>query len=477
MRAQSYVSLFTLVVILLAAGPWSANAQTKSDWLGFRGTNGVGVAESGKLPAEFGPTKKLHWKTTVPFGRSSPVVTADRIFLTASEGDKLITIALSRKNGRILWRRDVKRAHRMFMYRDNDPASPSPVSDGKNVFVFFAELGLISYDRDGVERWRLPLGPFNSFYGMAGSPVLASDTLVMVCDQRTNSFIVAVDARTGRVRWKTERSARDAYSTPAIYTPKAGATQVLVLGANILDAYSLETGERLWWVTNVGSSPKGVPVLGDQMVYISAPGADESYYPPYDVTLKKYDKNNDRLIYREEMKADAGEYEHFGWLDSNNDGYVDEREYDAVRNYRASGYGVTAIRLGGTGDVTRTHVVWRVNKAHPNIPAPLLYGGVLYLMKEGGIVSSLNPLTGEVLKTGRTPEALEEYYSSPVAADGKVFVLSASCKATVLKAGPQWEILAVNDFREECWATPAIAGNNLYIRTHNAMYSVGQAVK
>ena len=466
-----------LTAVLFALNPCSAHAQSKSAWLGFRGTNGVGVAERSKLPAEFGPTKKLRWKTMIPFGRSSPVVTANHVFLTASEGDNLITIALSRRNGKVLWRRDVARSHKMTMYRDNDPASPSPVSDGKNVFVFFAELGLISYGPDGVERWRLPLGPFNSFYGMGGSPVLAGDTLVMVCDQRTNSFIVAVDARTGKVRWKKERAVRDAYSTPTIYRPKAGPIQVLVLGANILDSYSLETGERLWWVTNVGSSPKGVPVLGNDMVYISASGADESYYPPYDVTLTKYDKNNDRLIYREEMKADPGEYEHFGWLDSNNDGYVDEKEYDTVRNYRASGYGVTAIRLGGTGDVSRTHVAWRVNKSHPNIPAPLLYGGVLYLMKEGGIISSLNPLTGEVLKTGRTPEALEEYYSSPVAADGKVFVLSASCKATVLKAGAQWEVLAMNDFREECWATPAIAGDDFYIRTHNAIYSINQSAK
>ena len=130
------------------------------------------------------PQKNLVWKTALPFARSSPVVTADRVFLTATEGDKLITLALDRKTGKIFWRRDVVRARHMPIYKANDGASPSPVSDGKNVFAFFGELGLIAYGPDGKELWRVPLGPFNSFYGMGGSPVLAGNTLVMVCDQR-----------------------------------------------------------------------------------------------------------------------------------------------------------------------------------------------------------------------------------------------------------------------------------------------------
>ena len=200
----------------------------------------------------------------MPFARSSPVVTADRIFLTASEGDKLITLALDRKTGKVLWRRDVVRARHMPIYRANDAASPSPVSDGKNVFVFFAELGLISYGPDGKERWRVPLGPFNSFYGMGGSPVLAGNTLVMVCDQRTDSFIIAVDARNGKELWKKNRTNFEGYSTPAIYKPKDGTSASDRLGSHTVDAYSLDKGERLWWVTKIGSYPKGVPVLGDR---------------------------------------------------------------------------------------------------------------------------------------------------------------------------------------------------------------------
>ena len=470
----------SLPLLLLMIAPFAvANAQTSNknatnDWLQFRGPNGSGVAEGSVLPAEFGSTKNLVWKVPVPFARSSPVVTADRVFLTAAEGDKLITLALDRKSGKVLWRRDVVRARHMPIYKANDGASPTPVSDGKNVFVFFAELGLISYGPDGKERWRVPLGPFNSFYGMGGSPVLAGNTLVMVCDQRTNSFIVAVDTRDGKVLWQKNRSNYEAYSTPAFYKPKDGPGQVIVLGSHTVDAYSVDKGERLWWVTRTGAYPKGVPLLGTDMVYVMGDGGDDPFLPPFDESLKA-DANKDGKLGRDEIKGSAEFLDHFGWLDSNNDGYVERSEYDFVRNSTTGGHGLTAIRLTGQGDLTSSNVVWRVTKSYPSIPAPLLYRGVMYLMKEGGIVSSLDPVSGQVLKQGRTPQALEEYYASPVAADGKVFVISASGKVSVLKADAQWEIIATSDLGEEVWATPAIAGGNLYVRTRNALYSFGES--
>jgi outer membrane protein assembly factor BamB len=464
---------FLIATLLLIAAGSSTYAQTSTnEWLQFRGPNGTGVADGVALPAEFNSTKNIVWKTQVPFARSSPVVTADRVFLTASEGDKLSTLALDRKTGKLLWRRDVVRARHMPLYKANDAASPSPVSDGKNVFAFFGELGLISYGPDGKERWRVPLGPFNSFYGMGGSPVLAGNTLVMVCDQRAGSFVVAVDARNGKVLWQKSRTNYEAYSTPAIYKPKDGPAQVIILGSYTVDAYSLDKGERLWWVSKIGAYPKGVPVLGTDMVYVTADGGEEPFLPPFDEILKG-DSNKDQRIQREEVKSNADAYDHFGWLDSNNDGSIERAEFDFVRNSTTSGHGVTAVRLSGSGDLTSSNVVWRVKKSYPSIPSPLIYRGVMYLMKEGGIVTSLDPASGQVLKHGRTPDALEEYYASPVAADGKIFLVSASGKVTVLKADAQWEILAMNDLDEEVWATPAIAGGNLYIRTRNTLYSFG----
>lgn len=472
MRSKNLLPLAVMFITALSA--ISAFAQKTSsqttEWLQFRGPNGMGVAEGATLPDEFSAKKNVVWKTEVPFARSSPVVTADRVFLTATEGDKLSTIALDRKTGKVAWRSDVVRARHMTMYKANDGASPSPVSDGKNVYVFFAELGLISYGPDGKERWRLPLGPFNSFYGMAGSPVLAGNTLILVCDQRTDSYIIAVNARDGKVLWKKNRPNYEAYSTPGIYYPKNGPAQVIVPGSLTVDAYSLDKGERLWWVSKIGSYPKGVPVLGTDMVYVVADGGDQPFLPPFDETLKA-DTNKDQKLGRDEMKGEGAE--HFGWLDSNNDGFIERSEYDFVRDSTVGGHGVTAVRLSGHGDLTTSNVVWNVTKAYPSIPTPLLYNGVMYLMKEGGIVSSLNPANGQVLKQGRTTGALEEYYASPVAGDGKIFVISATGKVTVLKADAQWEILRLNDLEEEVWATPAIAGNNLYIRTRSKLYAFG----
>jgi len=328
---------FSLLLLALAfvaqSSLYGQQAQKPgNEWLQFRGPNGTGVAEGFTLPAEFSATKNLAWKTTVPFARSSPVITADRIFLTATEGDKLITLALDRKTGKLLWRRDAVRARHMTIYKANDGASPTPVSDGKNVFAFFAELGLISYGPDGKERWRVPLGPFNSFYGMGGSPVLTGNTLVMVCDQRTDSFIIAVDARNGKELWRKSRPNFEAYSTPAIYQPKDGPAQVIVLGSQSVDAYSLDKGERLWWVTRIGSYPKGVPVLGTEMVYVIGEGADEPFLPPFEEMLKQFDANKDQRIHRDEVKSQAEALEHFGWLDANNDGFIERAEHDFVRN-------------------------------------------------------------------------------------------------------------------------------------------------
>lgn len=483
MKVKISLPVFVMAIAISIVVESSTYAQKKSseptdttrtnEWLQFRGPNGTGVAQGYALPAEFNSTKNLVWKTPVPFARSSPIVTADRVFITASEADKLITLALDRKTGKVLWRRDVVRARHMPIYKANDAASPSPVSDGKNVYVFFAELGLISYGPDGKERWRVPLGPFNSFYGMAASPVLAGNTLVMVCDHRTDSYIIAVDARTGKELWKKSRTNYEAYSTPAIYKSKDGPAQVVVIGSQTVDAYSLDKGERLWWVSKIGSYPKGVPVFGTDVVYVIADGGDEPFLPTFDESLKGFDTNKDQKLQHEEVKSNKDAYEHFGWLDGNNDGIVDRAEWDFVRNSTISGQGVTAVRLSGQGDLTSSNVVWNVKKSYPSIPSPLIYQGVMYLMKEGGIVSSLDPANGQILKQGRTPDALEEYYASPVAADGKIFVVSASGKVTVLKAGAQWEIMAMNDLDEEVWATPAIAGSNLYIRTRNALYSFG----
>ena len=176
-----------------------------ADWPQFRGPNGTGVSLDTGLPTQMGPHRNLVWKTPLPPGHSSPVLSGDRIFLTAIDGKKLLTICLDRNTGEVAWIREAPRPRTQPLNSTNNPASPTPVSDGKNVYVFFGDFGIISYRADGRERWRMPLGPFNNPNGPASSPILVDDLVVLVCDQETDSYLIALDKNDGHVRWKTER--------------------------------------------------------------------------------------------------------------------------------------------------------------------------------------------------------------------------------------------------------------------------------
>jgi hypothetical protein len=235
------------------------------------------VVTTGRLPAEFGPTTNVVWKTELPFGHSSPSLTKDRIFLTAARGNRLVTICLDRKTGKIVWERDAPRPREEKLDNRNGPAGPTPATDGTNVYVFFADFGLISYDMDGKERWRVPLGPFNNLYGMGASPVLVGDVVVLVCDQNTDSFILAVGQRDGRVRWKTPRpEAHSGHSTPILYTPAGGKTQVVVPGSFLLTGYAADTGEKIWWVRGLCFELKSTPVVSGDTLYINGFGTPQN---------------------------------------------------------------------------------------------------------------------------------------------------------------------------------------------------------
>lgn len=441
------------------------------DWPRFRGPNGSGVSDSTGIPVEFGPAKSLLWKTAVPFGRSSPVIAGDRIFLTASDAAKLTVLCLDRANGRILWRRDIERPRTTPLFKYNDSASPSPVTDGKNVYAFFLDLGLVSFSADGAERWRLPLGPFNTFYGLGASPILFGDTVLLLCDTRTDAFLVAVDRASGRIRWRVERTDTrlEGYSSPVIHAPEGQPAQVIVVGTSRVDGYAVATGERLWWARGLGSLPVASPILGKGMVYFSTYGADTPPGPAFDDWLKS-DTNGDGRLSREEIPK----FDEFGGVDTNNDGFLDRTEWDLLRNAAAGAYGQVAVSVDGRGDMSKTGVAWRDKKNYPFVPTALIYKDVLYLVKGGGIIASMDAATGEVFKVGRSKEALGEYYASPVAADDKVIFTSEAGKVTMLKAGRQWEILAVNDLGEECYATPAIVAGQIFIRTRNALYGFGK---
>jgi outer membrane protein assembly factor BamB len=455
----------------------AADSPDPEGWSRFRGPNGSGISISRHLPTEFGPDRNVVWKTELPFGHSSPALTRERIFLTAARDQRLVTICLDRATGRILWERDAPRTRVEKLDSRNGPAGPTPATDGTNVYVFFADYGVISYDVNGRERWRVPLGPFNNLYGMGASPVLVDDLVVLVCDQNTDSYVVALDQKNGRVRWKAARpEAHSGHSTPILYKPAGGATQLIIPGSFLLTAYAVNNGEKLWWVGGLSFELKSTPVVLGDTLYINGfgtpqnqPGAHPNI-PAFDEILKQYGEPSGEVTLARLPNGNAR-----SWIDLDANAAVSRGEWDYYKAAMASENGMLAIKLGGRGDMTATNVRWRYHKSVPQLPSPLVYHNVLYMVNDGGIVTTLHPDTGAEMGQGRLKGAIAPYFASPVAADGKIFMASETGKVAVLAPGGGLEPIAVNDLGDDIYATPAISDGKIYLRTRGWLYCFGLA--
>lgn len=456
------------------------------EWSQFRGPNGTGVSATTNLPETFGPAKNMIWKTELPAGHSSPVLTSDRVFVTAANKEQLFVICLDRNSGKILWQREVPRSREGRLQNVNGPASPSPVTDGSNVYVFFQDFGMMSFDANGKERWKLPLGPFNMFYGFGASPILVDDKVILPVDQDfPSSYLIAVDKNSGKLRWKVERPVViSGYSTPIVYQPKQGPKQIVIPESFQLSAYSVKDGKRVWWVRGLACEMKSIASQDGEYLYINGWGFPQNQpgrqIPtiPFEEALKRYDKNNDKQISKAEAIGDTpmdkilnGAFEAF---DTNRDEKLDARDWEVFRAMMSAENGLLAIKMGGEGDQTASAIRWRYQKPVPQVPSTLLYKGVLYMINDSGILISFDPATGNVIKQGRLHGAIDKYFSSPVAADDKVFLIGQGGQVSVLKAGGEWEVLAVNELDDECFATPAISEGRIYIRTRSALYAFGK---
>lgn len=480
------LKIITLFVVLLLS---SLTLAASDDWSQFRGPNGTGVSETKGLPAEFGPNKNVVWKTPLPAGHSSPVLTRDRIFVTAHDKDKLFVIGLDRQTGKILWQREVPRSQAGRLQNVNGPASPSPVTDGANVYVFFQDFGMLSYDANGKERWKLPLGPFNMFYGFGASPILVDDKVILPVDQdNPSSYLIAVDKNSGKLRWKVERPVViSGYSTPIVYQPKQGAKQIIIPESFQLSAYSVADGKRVWWVRGLACEMKSIASHDDEYLYINGWGFPQNQpgqqVPTisWDEGLAAYDKDKDRMITKAEISGAGGTTKMdkllvaaFEAFDMNRDEKLNDKDWEVFRAMLASENGLLAIKMGGQGDQTAKAIRWRYTKPVPQVPSTLLYQNVLYMINDSGILISFDPATGNVIKQGRLHGAIDKYFSSPVAADDKVFLIGQGGQVSVLKAAGEWEVLSVNELDDEVYATPAIADGRIYIRTRSALYSFGK---
>ncbi len=461
--SRRVAGLTSLLALAATVGALSAE-----DWSRFRGPNGSGVSPSQNLPAEFGPAHNVAWDVEVPFGRSSPAFGADRIFLTATDGGNLVTLALDRSSGETVWRRTVERAETAELYSGNDSATPTPVTDGSNVYVLFHEMGIVSYDATGQERWRHPLGSFRNFYGVSASPVLAGDRLFVLCEQAVGSYLLALDKNTGKLLWRADRpDRRESYTTPILYPGPDSPRELLVYGSRWIDAYDLETGEVAWSRGGVSAGPVASPVLVGDRLFVTGHDQEPEPLPPFSEIAGKHDTDGDDCLTAAEFGG-SWMAAHVGWLDVDANGCVSAEDWAAMdREMGTEDWGAFAIRIDGAeGPPTN---VWNYRRNVAYIPSPLVYDGVFYMVRDS-IATSLDARTGKVHKRGRLARGKMKVYASPVAGDGKVYFASVEGQVAVVKADPQWEVLAINDLDDEIYATPAIVDGRLYVRTRGRLF-------
>ncbi len=508
--------------LLLLAG-WLSLGEARlaaEDWPQFRGPNCTGVSTSKKsLPLHFSKTKNVRWSAELGDGIGSPVVAAGRVFCTAMSGDKaqtrLLVYCFDADSGKKLWQKEVPAGKKPLppIEATNSYASASCAADAERVYVYFVRSGLLAFDaKAGEQVWQLPLPePFFIFdWGPGMSPVIWKDRLFFCQDDDVSPALYAVDKKTGKQLWKDDRSDMAvSYSHPVICdTPKG--PELVVAGTGKVLGYDVDTGKRKWAAELFCRNIKTTPVSHNGIVYVSVESTGMSYQ-----WRAVADKDGTGKITRESIKAmrkDKGEgipeafWKKFERGDINKDGVLegeeidrafldpsnqgglldsevrrrggsveDWRKWDAELQAEAS---IQAIRGGGTGDVSKTHILWRIkNKAPDHLVSPILVDGRLLLVKSGGFASAFDAAKGERLWAQQRLGNSGRHMASPVTGDGKIYVTGENGVITVLAAGPEFKVLATNDMGDTCIATPAIADGRLFIRTRSTLYCLSDPQK
>jgi outer membrane protein assembly factor BamB len=470
--------MITIVVLGLwtIAGP----AGDGPGWPQFRGPNGSGVADDQRPPVEFGPTKNLKWKVPAPAGLSSPITAGDKLVITGFEDGKLYTVAYDRATGKEAWRKQAPAKQiEAYFKKGGSPASSTLASDGTRVFAFFGSCGIFCYDLAGKELWQfeMPTAVTGGNFGTGSSPIVADGTVIVVRDELKGSKIVALDAVTGKPQWQKARLSPSSFTTPVVWdTP--GGKQLVVAGHARLLAYDLKTGAEKWSVTGIPSGPCASPVVADGCLFFAgwSPGGaeDEFKMPSFEDLLKQFDKDKDGALSREELKKSMFE-DFFDSWDANKDGKVTRDEWDNLLKFISEGNSAAlAVKAGGEGDVTKSHVLWKKTKGLPQVASGLVYRGQYVLVKDGGLVTAYDAKSGKQIYVQERVLPAGPYWASPVAANGNIYFTSYTDGAvTVLKAGAATPVVVAQNpgLGETVGATPAIADNTLYIRTQGHLYA------
>jgi outer membrane protein assembly factor BamB len=468
---------FGALAVLMFTGMCAA--ADESPWPRFRGPNGSGVAEGQKPPFEIGPDKNVKWKIAVPSGLSSPIIAGENLVITAFENDKLYTIAYRRDDGQEAWRKEAPAEQiEKFLPNEGSPAASTPVTDGERIVSYFGSYGLVAYDLSGKELWKFPI-PASGVpggFGTGASPTLVDGHVIIVRDEMKDARIIAVDVATGSRKWEQPRVSPASYCTPVAWKTASG-TQIVAAGHARMAGYDLKDGKEKWTVVGLPSGCCASPVTADGLLLFagwSPGGADDTEFqmPTFDAQLQQLDKDADGAISKAEGEQAFQGF--FDSQDSNGDGTLAREEYDVVLKFMSEGKNCAfALKPGGTGDVTESHVLWTQTKGLPYVSSAIVYGGQYVMVKDGGIVTAYDAKTGKQAYMNRSA-AEGSYYASPVAANGHIYFTSLTeGVVTVIKAGSdKAEVVAQNPpLGERVSATPAIADDTLYIRTDKHLYA------
>jgi outer membrane protein assembly factor BamB len=403
----------------------SAAFAADGDWPHWRGPNDDGMAR-GDAPLRWSDEEHIAWKAAVPGrGHSSPVLWADRIFLTTAVpvGDasgrslvehKFTVLAYDRKTGKLIWEKVARTAkpHEMHHPQYGSFASNSPITDGKRVYAFFGSRGLFCYTLAGELVWQRDFTPLSMFreFGEGAWTALDGEKLLVLLDQEGDSYLLALDKNTGRELWRTPRQGNTNWSGPYV-TSHEGRKQVIVSASREVCAYDLETGKQIWSARGLGQNTIPAPLAWDGLVFVMS-----------------------------------------GFRNPN----------------------MMAIRLGREGDLTGTDaIVWQNQRGNSYTPSPVLHDGRIYMLTDSGMLSCLDAKTGRpYYQQQRLPKPYN-FKASPVGANGKLYLASENEDVIVVRMGEKFEVLATNTLKDQTFiGTPAIADNQIYLRGQNTLYAI-----
>jgi outer membrane protein assembly factor BamB len=441
------------LLILLVAVPVLAQKQNVSrNWSSFRGNYAEGVRDGQNLPAQWDAEKgtNIKWKVRIPgLSHSSPVVWGDRVFVTTAvsskpnatfrkglygDGDasddrsihQWKVYSLDKKTGKIVWEKVAFEGEpREKRHIKSTYASSTPATDGRYVVAFFGSQGLYAFDMKGRLAWKMDLGRINAGaydlpeyeWGTASSPIIYKDMVIVQVDQQKGSFLVAVDLKSGKQIWKTQREELPSWGTPTIYTGKR--VELITNASNFIRGYDPETGKELWRLGGSSKITAPTPIFVDDLIVVASGRRPEAP--------------------------------------------------------------IFVIRAGASGDITLAtgatsskDVVWTKQRSGSYMPTPLIYGGYLYVLQNQGILSCYDLKTGEQKYQERIPHQGSGFSASPVASDGKIYLPSEDGDVFVVAASPKFELLGTNKIGQPLMATPAISDGVMFVRGQNDLFAIGR---